>query len=57
MGMGDQLGEVGICSECHQQRKIVLKWDKGKNRHGEFHSPYLRCEDCTKLDLDIDKKD
>jgi len=57
MGMGDQVGEVGICSECHQQRKIVLKWDKGKNRHGEFHSPYLRCEDCTKLDLDIDKKD
>jgi hypothetical protein len=55
MGIGKHVGEIGTCSECHQQKKISLEWDRGSNKEGTPYSPYLRCEDCVKLALDKDK--
>ena len=57
MGTGDHVGRIGTCSECHQQKKITLEWNSGKNRDGNKYSPYLRCEDCTSLFFEIGKID
>jgi hypothetical protein len=55
MGIGDHVGEIGTCSECHQQKKIHLEWSNGTNKEGNAYSPYLKCEDCASLDLEADK--
>ena len=55
MGIGNHVGKVGICSECHQQKNISLEWDKGTNKEGTPYSPYLRCVDCDSLFKETDK--
>lgn len=44
MGIDDIVGKIGTCSDCHQQKKIALEWDRGTNKDGEIFAPYLRCE-------------
>jgi hypothetical protein len=55
MVVGDLIGEIAICSDCHQKKKIGLEWSKGTGRDGEIYSPFVRCEDCVKLQLEKDK--
>jgi hypothetical protein len=55
MGVGDRVGEIGICSDCHQWKKIALEWSTGTGRDGQVYSPFVRCEDCVKLELEKDK--
>lgn len=55
MGIGEHVGKIGTCSECHQQKKIGLEWDRGTNKDGNHYSPYLRCDDCVSLFLEKDK--
>jgi hypothetical protein len=55
MVVGDLVGEIAICSDCHEKKKIALEWSKGTGRDGEIYSPFLRCEDCVKLQLEKDK--
>jgi hypothetical protein len=52
MGIGDRVGEIGICSDCHQWKKIALEWSTGTGRDGQVYSPFVRCEDCVKLELE-----
>jgi hypothetical protein len=55
MVVGDLVGEIAVCSDCHQKKKIVMEWNRGTGRDGEIYSPFLRCEDCAKLQLEKDK--
>jgi len=55
MGTGDQVGKIGTCSECNQEKKISLEWDNGTNKKGINFTPYLRCEECVALFKDEDK--
>jgi hypothetical protein len=52
---GDHVGEIATCSDCHQKKKIVLEWSSGTGKDGQVYSPFLRCEDCVKLQLEKDK--
>ena len=52
---GDLVGEIAICSDCHQKKKIKLQWTRGRGKDGQTYSPFLRCEDCVQLKLDEDK--
>ena len=56
MVVGDLVGEIAICSDCHQKKKIKLESSRGIGKDGEVYSPYIRCEDCVQLDLDKDKR-
>ena len=57
MNIEDHLGLIETCSECNQQKKIVLTTDQGTDAQGNPHSPYLKCEDCVMLDLKKDETD
>jgi hypothetical protein len=52
---GDLVGEIAICSDCHQKKKIGLDRSKGTGKDGQIYSPFLRCEDCVQLELEKDK--
>ena len=56
MVVGDLVGEIATCSDCHQKKKIVLEWSKGTGTDGEVYAPFLRCEDCVRSQLDKDTK-
>jgi len=43
---------MASCSDCHQKKKIELEWSRGTGKDGQMYSPFLRCEDCVKLELD-----
>lgn len=55
MVVGDLVGEIATCSDCHHKKKIGLELNKGTGKDGQIYSPFLRCEDCMKLQLDKDK--
>jgi hypothetical protein len=55
MVVGDLVGEIAICSDCHQKKKIALEWSSGTGKDGQLYSPFLRCENCVKLQLEKDK--
>lgn len=52
MVVGDLVGEIANCSDCHQKKKIALEWSRGTGKDGEVYAPFLRCEDCVKLQSD-----
>ncbi|HJR83795.1 MAG TPA: hypothetical protein VJ772_00345 [Nitrososphaeraceae archaeon] len=52
MVVGDLVGEIAVCSDCHQKKKIGLEWSRGTGKDGQIYSPFLRCEDCVKLELE-----
>ena len=56
MVVGDNVGEIAVCSDCHQRKKIGLEWSRGTGKDGQVQAPFLRCEDCVKLELDKDMK-
>lgn len=55
MNPQDLVGKTEICSECGKQKKIQLALEQGPDKHGEMHSPYLKCEDCVSQDLEKDE--
>lgn len=55
MVVGDLVGEIAVCSDCHQKKKIQLEWSRGTGKDGLEYAPFLRCEDCVKLQLEKDK--
>jgi hypothetical protein len=56
MVIGDNVGEIAVCSDCHERKKIGLEWSRGTGKDGQVYAPFLRCEDCVKLELDKDMK-
>lgn len=56
MVVGDLVGEIASCSDCHQKKKIGLEWSRGTGKDGQIYSPFLRCEDCVQLELDKKSK-
>ena len=52
MVVGDLVGETAVCSDCHQKKKIGLEWSRGTGKDGQVYAPFLRCEDCIRLQLD-----
>ena len=55
MVVGDLVGEIAVCSDCHQKKKIALELSRATAKDGQIYSPFLRCEDCAKLQLEKDK--
>jgi hypothetical protein len=49
MVVGDLVGEIAVCSDCHQKKKIGLEWSRGTSKDGEIYSPFLRCEELCKV--------
>jgi hypothetical protein len=55
MVVGDLVGEIAVCSDCHIKKKIALEWSRGTGKDGQIYAPFLRCADCMKLQLEKDK--
>jgi hypothetical protein len=55
MVVGDLVGEIAYCSDCHEKKKISLELSRGTGKDGEIYAPFLRCEDCARLQLEKDK--
>lgn len=55
MVVGDLVGEIAFSSDCHQKKKIALELNRGTGKDGQEYAPFLRCEDCAKLQLEKDK--
>ena len=47
MVVGDLVGEIAYCSDCHQKKKIALEWSRGTAKDGQIYAPFLRCESCA----------
>jgi len=47
MVVGDLVGEIAYCSDCHQKKKIALEWSRGTAKDGQIYAPFLRCENCA----------
>ena len=56
MVVGDLVGEIAFCSDCHQKKKIALEWSRGIAKDGQEYAPFLRCEDCVNEQLEKDVK-
>ena len=56
MVVGDLVGETAVCSDCHQKKKIGLERSRGTGKDGQVYAPFLRCEDCVRLQPNKDLK-
>ena len=56
MVVGDLVGEIASCSDCHQKKKIGLEWSRGIGKDGQEYAPFLRCEECVRIELHKESK-
>jgi hypothetical protein len=41
MVVGDLVGEIATCSDCHQNKKMGLEWSRGTGKDGEIYLRFL----------------